>query len=195
MRNLGRRPGRAGWGEVADWYARYRDSLRGYLTLRTRSAYDAEDIVQEAFLHLWFARSSGPIRNPKAFLFTTASNLLRDQLRCAQIRAVQTALPVEDVDVPDFVSEPSRIVESEQALAQIVGTLRQLQPSTREVFLLDRLQLCSHANIASRMGVTVSMVEKHMNYAMTAFEKSGFKQPRHCFSRRLKSRRRAGRQS
>lgn len=193
MRNLGRRPGRARWGEVAEWYQRYRTSLRAYLTLRTRSAYDAEDIVQEAFLHLWFAGSSGPIQNPKAFLFTTASNLLRDQLRRARIRALQSAVQVDDVDIPDFVSEPSRIVESEQALARIVGTLRQLQPSTREVFLLDRLQLWSHANIASRIGVSVSMVEKHMNYAMTAFEKSGFEQPRHCFSRQPKSHRRAGR--
>jgi RNA polymerase sigma-70 factor (ECF subfamily) len=108
---------------------------------------------------------------------------------------MQTAAQVEHVDIPDFVSEPSRIVESERALAQIANTLRELHPSTREVFLLDRLQLWSHANIASRIGVTVSMVEKHMSYAMTAFEKSGFEQPRHCFGRRPKSRRRAGRLS
>jgi RNA polymerase sigma factor (sigma-70 family) len=195
MRNVGRRPGRASWGEVADWYERYRDSLRGYLSLRTRSAHDAEDIVQEAFLHLWFAGSSGPIQNPKAFLFTTASNLLKDQLRRAHMRATETAVQAGDVDIPDFASEPSGVLESEQALARILSTLIQLHPSTREVFLLDRLQLWSHANIASRIGVTVSMVEKHMNYAMTAFEKSGFVQPRHCFSRRPKSRTRTARAS
>ena len=104
---------------------------------------------------------------------------------------MRTAVQVEDIDISDSGSEPSRVLESEQALEQIVSTLGQLHPSTRKVFLLDRLQLCSHANIAARMGVTVSMVEKHMNYAMTAFEKSGFEQPRHCFGRRPRSRRRS----
>lgn len=184
MRNLGRRSSRDSWNDIAEWYERYREPLGGYLRLRTRSAYDAEDIVQEAFLHLWFARSSGPIHNPKAFLFTTASNLLRDQSRRAHIRAMQTAVHVEDVDIPDFASEPSRIMEAEQALTQIVSTLRQLRPPTRKVFLLDRLQLRSHTDIAARVGVTVSMVEKHMSYAMSALEESGFEQPRHSFGRR-----------
>ena len=187
MRNLGRGPSRASWKEIAEWYERYRDLVRGYLSQRTRSASDAEDIVQEAFLHLWFARSSGPIHNPKAFLFTTASNLLTDQSRRAHIRATQTAVHIEDVDIPDVASEPSRAVEAEQALTQIVSILRQLRLPTRKVFLLDRLQSCSHADIAARVGVSVSMVEKHMNYAMTALEESGFEQPRHFFGRRARS--------
>ena len=190
MRNLGRRPSRASWSDIVEWYERYRDTLRGYIRRCTRSAHDAEDIVQETFLHLWFARSAGPIRNPKAFLFTTASNLLKDQLRRAHVRAMRAAVQMDDVDIPDLASEPSRALESEQALAQIVSTLGQLHPSTRKVFLLDRFQLCSHAKIAARMGVTVSMVEKHMNYAMTAFEEIGFEQPRHCFGKRRKPRRR-----
>ena len=187
MRNLGRRSSRDSWKDVAEWYERYRESLHAYLRLRTRSAYDAEDIVEESFLHLWLARSSEPIHNPKAFLFTTALHLLTDQSRRAHIRATQTAVHAEDVDIPDYVSEPSRAVEAEQALAQIISILRQLRAPTRKVFLLDRLQFCSHAQIAARVGVSVSMVEKHMDYAMTALEECGFEQPRHSFGRHRKS--------
>lgn len=179
--NLVHRPSRDSWKDIAEWYKHYREPLRRYLSLRTRSAYDAEDVVEEVFLHLWLARSSAPIHNPKAFLFTAALNLLTDQARRAHIRATQTAVHAKDFDIPDYASEPSRAVEAEQALAQIISILRQLRAPTRKVFLLNRLQFSSHAEIAARVGVSVSMVEKHMDYAMTALEESGFEQPRHSF--------------
>lgn len=185
MRNSRHRPSRRSWTEIAEWYERYQEPLLAYLAQLTRSVHDAEDIAQEAFLHLWFARSSGPIHNPKAFLFTTASNLMRDKCRLAHTHAMKAAVPLEDIDIADL-SEPSQVVESEQALALIVRTLEQLRPSTRKAFVLDRIELCSHPQIAARMGVTVSMVEKHISYAMTALECSGFEQPRHTGGRRGK---------
>lgn len=183
MRNSRHKPSRESWMNIAEWYERYEEPLLGYLAQLTRSVHDAEDIAQEAFLHLWFARSSGPIHNPKAFLFTTASNLVRDKCRLAHTHAMKAAVPLEDVDVTDS-SEPSQVVESEQALAQIVKTLEQLRPSTQKAFILDRVELCSHPQIAARMGITVSMVEKHISYAMTALEGNGFEQPRHTGGRR-----------
>lgn len=173
------------WADVRHWYEEHSDFLRGYLANLLHSIHDANDIVQESFLHLWFARSSGPIHNPRAFLVTTASNLVKDNCRLAHTRAMRDGVPVEDVEIPDL-ADPSRMMESDQALALIVSTLRQLRPSTQEAFFLDRVERCSHEQIAARMGVTVSMVEKHMDYAMTAFEHNGFKQPRRAAARRRK---------
>lgn len=170
--------------DIGGWYDEFFDALRGYLFHCLHSSHDAEDIAHEAFLHLWLARSSGPIYNPKAFLFTTATNLLKDLYRRAHTRAMRTRVPVEDVEIPDLSSDPASILESGQTLALIARTLEQLRPSTRKAFLLDRVELCSHSKIAARMGVTVSMVEKHISNAMTAFEATGFEQPRHAGSRR-----------
>jgi len=63
--------------DIAGWYEELFDPLRGYLCDQLGSAREAEEIAQEAFLHLWFAQSSGPIENPKDFLFATASNLMK----------------------------------------------------------------------------------------------------------------------
>lgn len=63
--------------DIAGWYEELFEPLRGYLCDHLGSAREAEEIAQEAFLHLWFARSSGPIKNPKDFLFATASNLMK----------------------------------------------------------------------------------------------------------------------
>jgi RNA polymerase sigma factor (sigma-70 family) len=185
MRNLRHRPSRRTWREIAQWYERYEEPLLSYLTQLTHSIHDAEDIAQEAFIHLCFARSSGPIHNPKAFLFATASNLVKDNCRLAHTHAMRAAVPIEDIEIADL-SDPSQAVESDEALSLIVSTLEQLRPSTQKAFLLDRVELCSHSQIAARLGVTVSMVEKHINYAMTAFEGSGFEQPRHTGGLRRK---------
>lgn len=170
--------------EVLDsWYDEFAGLLVGYLQRLTRSVHEAEDIAQEAFLHMLIAQISGPIRNPKAFLFTTALNILRDHCRLAHTRAMREAVPVDEAEIPDWC-EASQIIESEQALALVVHTLKHLRPSTRKVFILDRVELRCHSEIAAQMGITVSMVEKHIRYAMDALEALGFEQPRHTGSRR-----------
>src|SRR6185437_10032366 len=134
---LRRRLDQDSWAEIAEWYERYEVPLLAYLARMMHSVHDAGDIVQEAFIHLWLARSSGPIYNPKAFLFTTAQNLVKDNCRLAHTHAMRAAVPLEDVDIPDL-SEPSHVVESDQALALIITTLEQLRPSTQQAFFLDR---------------------------------------------------------
>lgn len=71
----------AGGGrDVLEWYQRYREPLRAYLK-RMRSPHPAsslENLLEEAFMHLCFARASGPLPDPEQFLFTTARNLLKD---------------------------------------------------------------------------------------------------------------------
>ena len=168
--------------EATRWYEEYSDRLRCYLNKLLHSAHDAEDIAQEAFLHVLSAASSEPIQNPKALLFTTAQNLLRDHCRRAHTRAMRTAVQIDEFEISDWC-DPSQVMESEQALEQVVKTLRRLRPPTRKAFLLDRVELFSHAQIAARMGITVSMVEKHIRNSMDAFESTGFEQPRHACGR------------
>lgn len=48
-----------------------------------------------------------------------------------------------------------------------------LRKRGRDAFLQYRLEARSHAEIAANMGVSVSMVEKHVSYAMTALRGAG----------------------
>lgn len=99
---------------------------------------------------------------------------------------MRTALQVDEIEIAD-ACEPSQVMESEQALAQVVDVLAQLRTSTRKAFLLDRVELYSHAQKAARLGVTVSMVEKHIKFVMVAFETTGIEQPRHACGRYRKA--------
>lgn len=55
--------------------------LRAWLGGRFPKLSDTDDLVQEAFSRLLKAHDSGPIVNPRAFLFVVARNLALNQLR------------------------------------------------------------------------------------------------------------------
>jgi RNA polymerase sigma-70 factor (ECF subfamily) len=54
-----------------------------------------------------------------------------------------------------------------ETLHQIDGLLRGLSPRTRSAFLLSQLEGLTYADIALRLGVSVSMVKKYMLQAIT----------------------------
>jgi RNA polymerase sigma-70 factor (ECF subfamily) len=57
---------------------------------------------------------------------------------------------------------PDEVLASQQRLQQLRGGLEALSARTREVLLLSRIEGLSHAQIAQRLGITVSAVEKHI---------------------------------
>lgn len=148
--------------------------LRAFLAQQTRSPDDAEDLVQEIFLRLWRMSGRSEIRSLKAFAFKMACNLVKDRSRRTYTRMMRNAVPVSEMQISDECEgDPSGVVESLQTLAIMAQTLAQLRPSTREAFLLYRIEACSHAEIAARMGISVSMVEKHVSQAMAALRRAG----------------------
>jgi len=160
-------------GQMAECYKCVDAPLRAYLARQTRSIHDAEDLAQEVFLRLWRVGGRSEIHSLKAFAFKTATNLLKDRSRRTYTRMLRNAVPVADVDLPDFGGEPSSVVESLQTLAVIAKVIAGLRQTTRDAFLQYRLEARSHAQIAANMGVSVSMVEKHVSCAMTALRDAG----------------------
>jgi RNA polymerase sigma factor (sigma-70 family) len=160
-------------GQLTESYQCFDASLRAYLARQTRCTHDAEDLAQEVFLRLWRVGAPSEIRSLKAFAFKAATNLLKDRSRRTYTRMLRNAVPVADVDLPDFGGEPSSVVESLQTLAVIARVIAGLRPTTRDAFLQYRLEARSQADIAANMGVSVSMVEKHVSCAMTAMRSAG----------------------
>jgi RNA polymerase sigma factor (sigma-70 family) len=63
---------------------------------------------------------------------------------------------------------PEQVLDVSQRLQRVEQTLAQLKPNTREAFELHRVHGNSYAEIALQMGVSVSMVEKHIMAAIAA---------------------------
>jgi RNA polymerase sigma factor (sigma-70 family) len=62
---------------------------------------------------------------------------------------------------------PDEVFAAEQRLNRMKQTLEAVSMRTREIFFMHRLQGFSHAEIAARLNISKSAVEKHIASAVT----------------------------
>ncbi|TWT03762.1 sigma-70 family RNA polymerase sigma factor [Reyranella sp. CPCC 100927] len=144
--------------------AHYGDLLR-YLTRRLGSATTAADVAQDTYLRLRGAATVSDIANPRAYLFQVAGNLATDRLRSDQAhqrRLSHLAQHAERVERRD----PEVTLDYKQRITRLAQAIDELPPRCREVFLMHRFDGLSHPDIAARLGISRSMVEKHVMKAL-----------------------------
>lgn len=146
---------------------RYGAPIRAFLARRIRNPADINDLTQEVFLRLMRRTGAGPIENIEGYLFQIAANLLRETARQAALR--DGAFPKELA--PEFLREgedysPERILLGKEACRELVAALNELPERTRTVFILSRFEDVKGYEIARRLGISVSAVEKHMMRAL-----------------------------
>ncbi len=134
--------------------------LRKLLRSRGRTVDDTEDLIQEAFLRLQLYCREHKVDKAEAFLVRTALNLSADQARQEHRVSFQQGL-LETLPLIDPSPTPDAVYAGQKRLHHWKQGLLALSPRQREVFLLNRLEGYSFPQIAERLGVTLSMVEKH----------------------------------
>ncbi|WP_198940321.1 sigma-70 family RNA polymerase sigma factor [Micromonospora sp. CB01531] len=131
------------------------------------SAADAEDAVQDAFLH-WQAVDRQRIKVPEAWLTKVVTNLCLDRLRSAQARRERTVgawLP-EPLLAGDPMLGPADTFEQRESVSLAVLTLMQrLSPLERAVYVLREAFSYSHAEIAEILDITESVSQQHLHRA------------------------------
>ncbi|MFP5512489.1 MAG: RNA polymerase sigma factor [Alphaproteobacteria bacterium] len=124
----------------------------------------AEDLAQEAFLRLWNRPDAGGSTDP-SYLFRTAQNLAIDHLRAQRVRSDHAASVLADGQEADGTT-PDNALAARRELEALHAALASLPERTQRVFLLNRLDGLSYAEIALKLGVSVSTVEKDMIRAL-----------------------------
>ncbi len=144
----------------------YYEELLTFLTRKLGSRDQAMDVTQETYLRMLTQKSSGPIFKPRAFLFKTAMNLSIDIFRKHQR---QTHFSLDSKDVQQFLtvhSNQESRVEAKEKIHILSQAMYELPTKCRHVFLLHKFQGRSHAEIATHLGISRNMVEKHVMKAM-----------------------------
>ncbi|QXH49903.1 sigma-70 family RNA polymerase sigma factor [Pseudomonas fakonensis] len=143
----------------------YYRELVSFLCARLGNRQVAEDVAHDAYLRV-LERSEGErIEHPRAFLYRTALNLVVDRHRRHQVRRAEP-LEVLDSDERWHSPAPSQRMQLDQRLALMQQALDELSAACRECFLLRKLDGLSHQQIAERLGISRSLVEKHIVNAM-----------------------------
>ncbi|WP_095078519.1 RNA polymerase sigma factor [Pseudomonas sp. Irchel s3h17] len=129
----------------------------------------AEDLLQETYLRVTRALSERAIDHLEPFVFQTARNLALDHLRA---RRIQSRTMVEDVplEVVQNVAAPLSSAEdaahAEQMLERLNVSLNQLTLRQQQIFILSRLHGHSYLEIAEKLGVSLSTVQKDLKLIM-----------------------------
>ena len=131
----------------------------------TRSAADAEDVVQEAFVKFW--RRHHDIGN-RGLLYATVRSVALDLIRRDSRRARREATAVSHVDQsvqPEFDIED----DSQRAL---VAALDLLPAEQREVLTLKIWNELTFADIATALGISQNTAASRYRYALAALKKN-----------------------
>jgi len=143
--------------------ARY-DELKARLTHRLGSAELASDAVQDTWLKLHHTESIGSVRSPVNYLFLIALNIARDRLKSE--RRYLTAVQIEEMlDITDGTPDPSSLTETRSELQTVERLISELPTRQREILVAARLDSLPRREIAERLGISLSLVEKELKTA------------------------------
>ena len=149
---------------IEDLFREHNEALLRFLQTRLRSAQEARDVAQEAYVRLLGLHHPGAVSYLRAFLFQTAANLALDRLRREQVhhRATQQPLFREFVDH----CTPERRVSGTQDIEFMESLLEALPPKCRRAFLLNRCYGMDYDAIAKEMGLKPRMVRTYVVRAL-----------------------------
>jgi RNA polymerase sigma-70 factor (ECF subfamily) len=151
-----------------DLLRRLRAPLTRYFGVRARGGVDVEDLVQEVFLRLVQRVGDAPVEAAEGYVFAIANSVLADSYRRAA-RQLPAAPGEGATQSPRGLTEdrsPERFLLGQQELAVVERALQELPERTRFAFALNRYEELSYQEIARRLGISVSAVEKHMMRAL-----------------------------
>lgn len=151
---------------VQETIRRYHDSLIRFLRQRLRVKEDAADIAQEAYIRMMQYEGSEKIQSPSSMLFRIAINVANDLGRSEQARRVSDQLSIDGLELASHEPSADREIAARQDLDILYGTIEQLPPKCRQVFLLSRVERMTYPQIAVHCGISVKMVEKHISHAL-----------------------------
>lgn len=148
------------------WFAReilpYEGALVRYLARRRRQSGDIEDLRHDIYVRVLEAAAVARPSSPRAFLFTTARNLLIDRARHERIVPFEQLLDFDDSNV--FTNEicAERQVSGWQQLQRLARLFDRLPARCREVFWKRRIEGCTTKEVASQLGMAEATVDKHL---------------------------------
>ncbi len=137
--------------------------LRRFISRYMFSVQDIDDVSQEAFLQAYNAEQKGSIKQPRAFLFRIAKNLMLSEFSKKSRKITDY---IEDYEYTEVLATDETLegnIMAQQKLGIYCEAVASLPPKCRRVVLLKKVYGLSHKEIAAKMGIQISTVEKHLS--------------------------------
>jgi RNA polymerase sigma-70 factor (ECF subfamily) len=147
-------------------YKSYKKVIIHSLVKRGIAKGEAEELTQEAFTKLLDLNEQQTPSYLKTYVYRVAHNLAIDQFR----KKSRTPFVEFDlgVDAETYVDQDQRSpsaqesLEMKEAAKSILSALNELPESTKQAFVMFKINGNNYADIAKKMNISESMVRKHV---------------------------------
>jgi RNA polymerase sigma factor (sigma-70 family) len=139
--------------------------LRSWLRRRFPSVPDTDDIIQETYVRVLQAQRKGDVRMPKAFLFATAGNLVRNHIRHLRHECPDSIAETSVSTVLDESAPIPEVLARAEEVELLTQAIKSLPDRCRQVFTLRRIYGLSQKEIASQLGIAEHTVEAQCTIA------------------------------
>lgn len=146
--------------ELVDVFLSYRTQLRKAVSSIVRSD-DIDDIVQETFIKSYEADLKQNIQYERTYMLRTARNLALNHVSRASER-YNVSMDDYETDGNLMGAQLETVVESKERFFHFCRATDMLSNEVKRVFILKKVYGLSQKEIASCLGISESMVEKHV---------------------------------
>lgn len=165
---------------ILEAFRRNKQAIRRTIAKYRSNFADIDEISQDVFLTAFAIELKEEVRAPDRLLLRIAKHLAIDQ---ARKKINKTSRSIEDsVDLTAYEDEqqisPEKILDAKEKLLIFSEAIAGLKPELRQVFAMRRIDGLKYDQIATRLNVSKSSVEKRMAAAMkeceSHFKKRGY---------------------
>ena len=133
--------------------------LRAWLRSRFPVIRDTDDLVQEVYARILKAHASGPIVNPRAYLFVSARNLALNQIRHMRYERPTDAAEIDPLSIVDEICSPPEALSLNEQSEHLIAAIQSLPRRCRQVMTLRKIYGLSQKEVARRLDISVNTVE------------------------------------
>jgi RNA polymerase sigma factor (sigma-70 family) len=137
-----------------------------FIARRIRTAVDAQDVAQEAYVRLLRLGRKDLVRDPRAYVYRIASNVISEieiKRRADAARSGRWSSELLTEDAGDNADSDADTLILRSRLESVIG---QLSPKCRAVLILHRREGMTYDEIGSRIGISSSMVKKYLTQGL-----------------------------
>ncbi|WP_176489113.1 RNA polymerase sigma factor [Rhizorhabdus dicambivorans] len=149
------------------------NALKQRITSILRDTQDAEDAIQDAYVRvLEIDGACDAIQNPGAYLNRAARNVALDKLRRKRrtdriFVAMESSEDVREQIMarPCLNQRADDRLHQQQTISAVMDAVAMLPPKCGQAYLMSCIDEYTYSEIASEIGVSVSMIEKYVAHA------------------------------
>ncbi len=162
--------------DIDKWFAEavlpFAPNFRAYARKLTNDPADAEDLVQEAYAKVLGVQDWRRLEAPERFVLTVIRNLAFERFRRAKIVSIRQIGVLEMDALSDPAPDAHAVASAREELLRVLDAVDRLPEQCRRVVTLRKMDGLSPGQIAVRLGLSISTVEKHLAKGLMLLTKS-----------------------